>query len=94
MFDAETSIGENGTPLGTSSTYGPTPGAVGGGGSVNKEIVIMNGTVGGIITTRITRFPESLVPTISPQGSATAILIRIYLCLLICLQDFLAVPLI
>lgn len=44
-------------------TFGPHT-----GGSVNKEIVIMNGTVGGILTTRITRFPESLLPTLSPQG--------------------------
>lgn len=28
----------------------------------------MNGTVGGILTTRITRFPESLLPTLSPKG--------------------------
>ena len=50
-----------------SSTHGPNNGN-NPGGSVNKETVIINGTVGGIITTRITRFPESLVPTLSPPG--------------------------
>ena len=38
-------------------------------GNLNKEVVIINGTVGGIITTKITRFPESLLPTISPLSN-------------------------
>ena len=52
---------ENTSPPST-STIGPS------GTNVNKEVVIINGTVGGIITTRITRFPESLLPTLSPPG--------------------------
>lgn len=46
-------------------------GGAGGGGAVpnvNKEVVITNGTLGGIITTRITRFPENLVPTLPTTG--------------------------
>lgn len=47
------SVGNNGAP--------PLP-------NVNKEVVITNGTLGGIITTRITRFPENLVPTMPTTG--------------------------
>lgn len=39
----------------------------------------MNGTVGGILTTRITRFPESLLPTLSPQGILFLFLVSKYL---------------
>lgn len=38
--------------------------------NANKAIVIENGTVGGIITTKITRFPDSLLPTIAPRTGA------------------------
>ena len=63
---------------GTGSSSGSSPtgsGVVGGssvpgrdtaGGSVAKEIVFENGTIGGILTTRITRFPENLLPTVPP----------------------------
>ncbi|KPL97554.1 PAN domain containing protein 1 [Sarcoptes scabiei] len=63
-----TSSGSMPTTLSTNGGISMSPSITTSNLNRNKGVVILNGTLGGIITTKTTRFPESLLPTITPPS--------------------------